>query len=107
MLLEYGAITVMFPIALVIAGWLWLSGTRAACAVWLLTVLCAYALVGASKILFKGWGIGLPFVKAVGESHGGSVSVDSSPELGTTFLIDIPVDCRPFVGDSAQCEASA
>ncbi|KTC34349.1 hypothetical protein AO269_06735 [Pseudomonas putida] len=60
MLLEYGAITVMFPIALVIAGWLWLSGARAACAVWLLTVLCAYALVGASKILFKGWGIGLP-----------------------------------------------
>ena len=54
-----------------------------------------------------GWGIGLPFVKAVGESHGGSVSVDSSPELGTTFLIDIPVDCRPFVGDSAQCAASA
>ncbi|WP_236690546.1 MULTISPECIES: hypothetical protein [Pseudomonas] len=60
MLLEYGAITVMFPIALVIAGWLWFSGARAACAVWLLTVLCAYALVGASKILFKGWGIGLP-----------------------------------------------
>jgi hypothetical protein len=60
MLLEYGAITVMFPIALVIAGWLWLSGARAACAVWLLTVLCTYALVGASKILFKGWGIGLP-----------------------------------------------
>ncbi|WP_244647915.1 MULTISPECIES: hypothetical protein [unclassified Pseudomonas] len=60
MLLEYGAITVMFPIALVIAGWLWLAGSRAACTVWLLTVLCAYGLVGASKILFKGWGIGLP-----------------------------------------------
>lgn len=60
MLLEYGAITVMFPIALVIAGWLWLVRARAACMVWLLTVLCTYALVGASKILFKGWGIGLP-----------------------------------------------
>jgi len=47
-----------------------------------------------------GWGIGLPFVKAVGESHGGSVSVDSSPELGTTFLIDVPIDCRPFVGQA-------
>jgi signal transduction histidine kinase len=45
----------------------------------------------------RGWGIGLPFVKSVAESHGGSVAVDSSPATGTTFLIDIPVDCRPFV----------
>lgn len=45
----------------------------------------------------KGWGIGLPFVKNVAESHGGSVAVDSSPATGTTFLIDIPQDCRPFV----------
>jgi signal transduction histidine kinase len=55
----------------------------------------------AGPLSATGWGIGLPFVKAVGESHGGSVSVDSSPELGTTFLIDIPVDCRPFVEDDA------
>lgn len=47
-----------------------------------------------------GWGIGLQFVKAVAESHGGSVAVDSSPELGTTFLIDVPADCRPFVADA-------
>lgn len=45
-----------------------------------------------------GWGIGLPFVKQVAESHGGSVAVDSSHETGTTFLIDVPVDCRPFTG---------
>jgi signal transduction histidine kinase len=51
----------------------------------------------AGPLAATGWGIGLPFVKAVGESHGGSVVVDSSPELGTTFLIDVPVDCRPFV----------
>jgi len=44
----------------------------------------------------KGWGIGLPYVRAVAESHGGSVTVDSSAESGTTFVIDIPVDCRPF-----------
>ncbi|QJE03678.1 HAMP domain-containing histidine kinase (plasmid) [Massilia forsythiae] len=47
-----------------------------------------------------GWGLGLPFVKRVAESHGGSVAVDSSPETGTTFLIDIPVDCRPYVESS-------
>ncbi len=45
-----------------------------------------------------GWGIGLQFVKTVAESHGGSVAVDSAPETGTTFLIDVPVDSRPFVG---------
>lgn len=44
----------------------------------------------------QGWGIGLPYVRTVAESHGGSVGVDSSRERGTTFVIDIPVDCRPF-----------
>lgn len=43
-----------------------------------------------------GWGIGLPFVRDVAEGHGGSVTVDSSSARGTTFLIDVPVDCRPF-----------
>ena len=43
-----------------------------------------------------GWGIGLPYVRAVAVSHGGSVGVDSSRDRGTTFVIDIPVDCRPM-----------
>lgn len=45
----------------------------------------------------KGWGIGLPFVRNVTECHGGSLDVDSSLERGTTFTMDIPVDCRPFL----------
>jgi signal transduction histidine kinase len=44
----------------------------------------------------EGWGIGLPYVRAVAESHGGSIGVDSSLERGTTFVIDIPVDGRPY-----------
>ena len=44
-----------------------------------------------------GWGIGLPFVQSVAESHGGSIAVDSAPETGTSFIFDVPVDCRPFV----------
>ncbi len=44
----------------------------------------------------KGWGVGLALVRGVAESHGGSVILDSSPEHGTTFTIDIPVDARPF-----------
>jgi signal transduction histidine kinase len=44
----------------------------------------------------KGWGIGLPYVRSVAESHGGSVTVDSGIGRGTTFMIDVPVDSRPF-----------
>jgi signal transduction histidine kinase len=44
----------------------------------------------------QGWGIGLPYVRTVAESHGGSVGVDSARERGTTFVIDVPLDCRPF-----------
>lgn len=44
----------------------------------------------------QGWGIGLSLVRGVTESHGGSIDIDSAEERGTTFTIDIPVDCRPF-----------
>ncbi len=43
-----------------------------------------------------GWGLGLAQVRAVAEAHGGSIAVDSLPERGTTFLIDIPLDARPY-----------
>jgi signal transduction histidine kinase len=43
-----------------------------------------------------GWGLGLAQVRAVAEGHGGSIAVDSLPERGTTFIIDIPVDARPY-----------
>jgi signal transduction histidine kinase len=45
----------------------------------------------------QGWGLGLPFVRSVAESHGGSIVTDSSVDTGTTFIIDIPVDARPFL----------
>jgi signal transduction histidine kinase len=44
----------------------------------------------------EGWGIGLPYVRSVAESHGGSVAVDSAVSRGTTFVIDIPLDARPL-----------
>ncbi|WP_239701098.1 HAMP domain-containing sensor histidine kinase [Massilia sp. 9096] len=55
-----------------------------------------YRRADATKRNEEGWGIGLPYVRAVAESHGGSIAVDSSVERGTTFCIDIPVDCRPL-----------
>jgi signal transduction histidine kinase len=44
----------------------------------------------------RGWGLGLTQVRGAAEAHGGSVTVNSLPELGTTFTIDIPIDARPF-----------
>lgn len=44
-----------------------------------------------------GWGLGLPFVKRVAESHGGAVWVESSAADGTTFILNMPLDCAPYV----------
>lgn len=44
----------------------------------------------------RGWGLGLALVRGVAEAHGGSIGVDSAPERGTTFTLDIPTDARPF-----------
>lgn len=46
----------------------------------------------------SGWGVGLPYVRRVAEAHGGSVLMSSSIDDGTTFVIDIPLDARPFAG---------
>jgi len=58
-----------------------------------------YRRAKAAKLTRQaGWGIGLPYVRAVAESHGGSMALDSTAERGTTFAIDVPVDCRPLDG---------
>ena len=44
----------------------------------------------------RGWGLGLTQARAVAESHGGSIGVDSLPGAGTAFTIDIPIDARPY-----------
>lgn len=44
----------------------------------------------------QGWGLGLPFVKHVAESHGGRVLIDSAAGRGTTVTIELPADARPF-----------
>ena len=47
-----------------------------------------------------GWGIGLPYVRSVAQSHGGSAVVYSDAGSGTVFVIDVPVDARPFQRDA-------
>jgi signal transduction histidine kinase len=48
----------------------------------------------------RGWGLGLAMVRGMAEGHGGSVAVDSAPDRGTTFIIDVPIDSRPFLGST-------
>ncbi|WP_312519690.1 HAMP domain-containing sensor histidine kinase [Massilia sp.] len=52
--------------------------------------------VHAEEIAFKGWNLGLPYVRSVAESHGGAMAVDSGETSGTTFTLHVPVDARAY-----------
>lgn len=56
---QYAGITVMLPAALVIGAWLWSAASKKTTMLWLGVLLCTYFVVGLSKVLFKGWGIGI------------------------------------------------
>ncbi|WP_340677260.1 HAMP domain-containing sensor histidine kinase [Paraglaciecola sp.] len=45
---------------------------------------------GQAKIKHKSWGIGLAFVKAAVEGHGGKVVLSSDANSGTRFSIELP-----------------
>jgi signal transduction histidine kinase len=42
----------------------------------------------------KGSGLGLAIVRKIVELHDGRVSIDSSPNKGTTVVVDLPVAGR-------------
>jgi signal transduction histidine kinase len=47
-----------------------------------------------------GLGLGLSLVAAIAKAHGGEVTVDSSPGLGSTFTLRVPVDERTVLAPS-------
>lgn len=49
----------MLPAAIVIGLWLWFNASRRAACLWGSVLLSVYAVVAASKILYKGWGVGI------------------------------------------------
>jgi signal transduction histidine kinase len=43
-----------------------------------------------------GWGLGLTLVRGCAEAHGGTVTIESQADLGTTFTLQLPLDSRPY-----------
>ncbi|GGM99791.1 hypothetical protein GCM10009721_28570 [Terrabacter tumescens] len=56
----------------------------------------------ANERAIQGSGLGLSIVRAIAEGHGGSVSVDSAPDVGSTFTVSLPVS-----GSAGPAPASA
>lgn len=54
-----------------------------------------YRISTGNKHDTKGFGLGLYYVKQVVEGHGGSISVDSKPDQGTTFTLRLPIVFAP------------
>ena len=52
--------------------------------------------LGAEKTEVEGSGIGLALAKRLVESQGGELGVESEPEVGTTFWLDLPVAAAPL-----------
>ena len=42
-----------------------------------------------------GHGIGMSIVSRIVQNHGASITVDSTPQVGTTMRIEIPDQCPP------------
>ncbi len=47
----------------------------------------------------KGMGFGLSICQRIIEAHNGKISVDSTPNIGTTFTIEIPKNINPIKGE--------
>ncbi|MEP6986527.1 MAG: HAMP domain-containing sensor histidine kinase, partial [Chloroflexota bacterium] len=51
-----------------------------------------YRVDGARTTSTGGSGLGLPIAKKIIEEHNGSISVESKPNQGTTFMIKLPLE---------------
>ena len=50
----------------------------------------------------EGTGLGLPLAKHLTELHGGTLSIESAPDIGTTVHVDLPIDCVASHADGSR-----
>ena len=58
-----------------------------------------------TKEFGKGTGLGLTVVKGIIEEHGGTITLESAVEEGTTFTIRLPLDRAETAGTSSSIES--
>lgn len=56
-----------------------------------------------TKPVGEGTGLGLSVTYSIVERHGGTITVESTPERGTTFNVSIPIDATRDAEE--RCEA--
>ncbi|MGY3342690.1 ATP-binding protein [Bradyrhizobium sp. USDA 4459] len=61
-----------------------------------------HRVAGARGRSFEGSGIGLALVNELISLHGGRIAVESAPEKGTTFTIDLPFGRRHLPADQVR-----
>ncbi|MBN3817878.1 histidine kinase, partial [Paraburkholderia sp. Se-20369] len=59
-----------------------------------------FQIDGSHRDASRGVGLGLPFVKAVIERHGGSIDVTSAPEQGSRFTVRLPRTVAEMLEDA-------
>lgn len=57
--------------------------------------------VSSSASSFSGSGIGLHLSRKMMTLHNGTISVESTSTHGTTFLVTVPLDCKPDIEENA------
>lgn len=90
----YAGVSVMIPIAMVVTGWIWISTSRPRIAIfwWGVTLFVSYTSVISTKLLFKGWGVGLETL---------NITVISGHAMNASLIIPVllsllsrQIDCR-------------